>query len=363
DDAFGDDDGFGPPATAPQGGFGDDDDDFGDFGDFDNAVVAEPFDDMNDGFDDLPNNDPSSAFTSAPQTLPPEPGPSNWRPLTIDPNNLPPRLELIEEVGDLLDPVFLGENFDPSSVLTDEPIRQVEGPGQILTEASSRSFHSLMFDPQNAPSMRAPNWTRSRIRRQYLISLGIPVNLDEVLPAQPPSKAMPVMQISTRDLGSSRPMSAPPGARNTANGRSPLGGGGLGTGARNSRAGTPTRTPQRSPDRGSSAHGISPGGVASPRTAKLAANAAQMTSLALGPKPELDKERINTALALTPERLTLLAPSTLSAHLSSLQGLISSTSDLLTHLLQEREALQQDSEAYNTLIGELVSEAQKLKMG
>lgn len=37
------------------------------------------------------------------------------------------------------------------------------------------------------------------------------------------------------------------------------------------------------------------------------------------------------------------------------------TSALLTHLLQVRDGLQQDSETYNGLIGELIGEAQKSK--
>jgi hypothetical protein len=37
------------------------------------------------------------------------------------------------------------------------------------------------------------------------------------------------------------------------------------------------------------------------------------------------------------------------------------TSTLLAHLLQTRDALQQDSEMYNKLIGELIMEAQKQK--
>jgi hypothetical protein len=36
---------------------------------------------------------------------------------------------------------------------------------------------------------------------------------------------------------------------------------------------------------------------------------------------------------------------------------------LLTHLMQTRDALQQDSETYNGLIAEMVAEAQKKKMG
>jgi hypothetical protein len=55
--------------------------------------------------------------------------------------------------------------------------------------------------------MKPPNWTRSRIRRQHLIALGMPVNLDEVLP-RANGKPLPPLQITTR------PMSAPPGPRN-----------------------------------------------------------------------------------------------------------------------------------------------------
>lgn len=201
--------------------------------------------------------------------------------------------------------------------------------------------------------MRPPNWTRSRIRRQHLISLGIPINLDEVLPAQPASKAMPLMHISTG--AASRPMSAPPGPRNGHNavGR---------TRESQSRAQTPRGSPERGP--------------ASARTPRATAQ----STLHLGPKPELDRERVTTALALDPgtlsvhkfvmfansngpDRLSLMPVSTLQAHLDSLRGLTTTTQELLSHLLQEREALQQDSETYNALIAELVSEAQQQKMG
>lgn len=111
------------------------------------------------------------------------------------------------------------------------------------------------------------------------------MNLDEVLPAQPPSKAMPVMQISTGANSSShRPMSAPPGSRN---GRSSSAfvGGGAGAGGRPIRESqSRIQTPQRSPERPASR---------APRTTAA-------STLALGPKPELDQHRIDTALALNP---------------------------------------------------------------
>ena len=198
-----------------------------------------------------------------------------------------------------------------------------------------------------APSTRPPNWTRSRIRRQHLISLGIPVNLDEISV----SKALPALQITTR------PMSAPPGPRPdrlaAAQSSNLNGGGGRGS----SRVGTPTPgSPARTPNASS--------------------------TLAIGPKPSIDRERINKALALDPgapcvlrkmclllmaivcsDSLPLMPLTTLQAHLESLRALTASTSDLLSHLLQTRDALQQDSDTYNGLIAELVGEAQKMKTG
>lgn len=54
---------------------------------------------------------------------------------------------------------------------------------------------------------------------------------------------------------------------------------------------------------------------------------------------------------------------TLERYLADIKTQTANTSDLLTHLLQTREALQQDSETYNGLIAEMVGEAQKLKSG
>jgi len=75
---------------------------------------------------------------------------------------------------------------------------------QRLIQVISRDLYRMLVQ---SPSTKPPNWTRSRIRRQHLVALGIPVNLDEVLP-RANGKPLPTLQITTR------PMSAPPVARN-----------------------------------------------------------------------------------------------------------------------------------------------------
>ena len=183
------------------------------------------------------------------------------------------------------------------------------------------------------PSIRPSNWIRSRIRRQHLISLGIPVNLDEVLP-HANGKPLPPLQIS------SRPMSTPPSIRSAAHQST------ASTPASRSRVGTPQPVPSHS-----------------------------------GPKPELDHDKIELLLSLdlglcdmhylicmslnlgVAETLNLLPLATLEQRLNDLRTQTVLTSTLLTHILQTRESLQQGSEMYNRLIAELVGEAQRLKSG
>ncbi|KAJ7781028.1 hypothetical protein B0H16DRAFT_1358266 [Mycena metata] len=286
-------DDFGSP-TETTNPVAQDDDDFGDFGDFGEAEEnpSGPEFTESEGFGGIPVAGPSSFQTT-------------WEALNLDP--MPSRVDLRDQVDEILAPIW--RNIDISQVTTNEGIREVEGISQILINAESRELYTMLF--QSPPPTKPPNWTRSRIRRQHLIALGIPVNLDEVLPPQANGKSMPAIQVTTR------PMSAPPGPRNHPVAGSPT-----------PRAGTPQ-----------------PGGRAEQ----------------FGPKPEIDNAKITQLLALDSETLTIQPLSTLEGYLASLRSQTASTSALLSHLLQTRESLQQDSETYNGLIAELVGEAQKIK--
>lgn len=122
------------------------------------------------------------------------------------------------------------------------------------------------------PQLRPPNWTRSKIRRRHLISLGIPVNLDEVNPYSGSGRAMPTLTITTRS--SSTPPTHRPPSKGIQNGS-----------AYPSRSGTPrpsTSLPTPTP-------------TSSRRTPNTASS--------LGPKPELDREQITQLLTLDPGML------------------------------------------------------------
>ncbi|KAG6903448.1 hypothetical protein C0995_005471 [Termitomyces sp. Mi166 len=238
DPQTGDDDGFddfSDPVDTVQAGAGDDD--FGDFGDFGEAEVTSPSgfgDDL--GFEeDVRIAGPSSS--------------SEWHPLKLDP--LPSREDLNEQLQTTLCPIWGYENL--ANILTSDDIRDVEGVNQILVDPESRDLYKMLV--QTPPPTKPPNWIRSRIRRQHLIALGIPVNLDEVLP-RANGKPLPPLEITTR------PMSAPPGARN------PIQRNGVPSSNNNSRAGTPQ-----------------PG-----RQAAISSH--------FGPKPELDYSKIQKLLEL-----------------------------------------------------------------
>lgn len=123
----------------------------------------------------------------------------------------------------------------------------------------SRDLYNMLF--HSPPPTKPPNWTRSRIRQQHLISLGIPVNLDEILPPQANGKSpLPPLQISTR------PQSAPPPARDV-----------------------------RSPSKGPSSNQPSRSGTPQPSSRAGSSAASQ---LGLGPKPVLDEAKVNELIGI-----------------------------------------------------------------
>ncbi|PVF96472.1 hypothetical protein CPB86DRAFT_775753 [Serendipita vermifera] len=287
-----------------------DDDDFGDFGDF----TENPGASMMDGGHDLDNAGFGLPEDMGFSTM----GAYNKAPLGLNP--LPDAEDLTEQIGNLLQGFVKGPEME--RVFTREGIKPVENSTQLLVSQNSRSLYKTLFE-EATPSLRAPNWTRSRIRRNHLITLGIPVNLDEVNP-QANGRALPALTIVTR------PSSAPPRPGSRQGGRS----------GAVSRAETPVQS------------------VASARwaTAKGVINN-------LGPKPDLDQEKIEGLLNTDPENLPLLPIPKLEAHRAALQSQTLAASNLLTYLLQSREALQQESDAFNQRIAELVNEAQRMKSG
>ncbi|KAF2100265.1 hypothetical protein NA57DRAFT_35915 [Rhizodiscina lignyota] len=153
-------------------GFGDDFDDFeeggGEGGDDDD------FGDFDDGFTSAQPAGISNGFAAepAPPTAPPITKPSfpipDFRPLDDT--------EIQDITSSFLPQLFPRTNHDRPTTIDTQKF-----PPQTTPFLTDRS-HSLWSQLVAPPPIQPPNWTRSHIRRMFLVSIGVPLDLDEILP-------------------------------------------------------------------------------------------------------------------------------------------------------------------------------------
>ncbi|KAE8541249.1 hypothetical protein D1P53_002606 [Cryptococcus gattii VGV] len=189
-DDFNDFDGRGSssfPAPNPNSGEGetpgeggDYDDGFGDFADFEEGEFDEPA-------------GAEAGIGGNGLVEEPEPIKERWHALELRPP--PPKSEITAQLSSLLSPLFLHQDS-----LSNEAVREVRGLAQVLVSQSSRDAYAQLTTP---PITKPLDWTRSRVRREHLISMGVPVNLDEVDSHR--LSALPPLRIVTSASGSSRP--------------------------------------------------------------------------------------------------------------------------------------------------------------
>ncbi|KAN0060872.1 hypothetical protein ACQY0O_006606 [Thecaphora frezii] len=170
-DGFDDFDDFDEPAQ--QGGAAAADDDFGDFGDFGDGEGQEAdFVGAQDGFDDdfdeqqqqQERVQPAAVAAAAPVPT------RTWSALAVSRDSS--RDELFAPVQQLLP-----TSAAAAQQMSSDGLRQVEGLAQVLVSEPSRQ---LWKDLSALPLIKPMDWVRSRTRRDYLIAMGVPVNLDEI---------------------------------------------------------------------------------------------------------------------------------------------------------------------------------------
>jgi len=100
------------------------------------------------------------------------------------------------------------ESVNPSEPI--EPIA-IDPNTEPLNNDRAMSLWNQLASPV---PLNPPDWKRSRIRRLFLVSLGVPVNLDEILPASGKKKKLVLPstkpETPTRSLSGKLPPSAPP---------------------------------------------------------------------------------------------------------------------------------------------------------
>ena len=206
----------------------------------------------------------------------------------------------------------------PSTNQTHPPLPSaLSDQNSIFLTDRSLSLWSQLVAP---PPLQPPNWVRSRIRRLFLVSLGVPVDLDEILPASKQKKLiLPSIHLRNRSQ-------SPPGGRRTE---------------------SRIRFQQ---DNASSASVDQPASQKASRRRKGPASA-----------PELDLQSTKMLCATTHAALCNMTDDELQAHVRKLEELTAKASEVLEYWLKRRDSAVGDKEAFEGVIENLVKHARRVR--
>ena len=289
-------------------------DDFDEFEEGDQVAADDDFGDFGDEFEE--------PETTIPQPAPPEPLSQPIQPL-IDfeaLSDLPDLLAATQQHLDLIFPSTTQEYI--SSLPQPEPISNTS---PIFPTDRSRSLWKQLVTP---PPLQPPNWTQSRIRRLFLVSLGVPVDLDEILPPSKQKKlVLPDINLDTsprksesdKTLGSIARLKA-----KTAN---------ESTGSLDSTQSGANKDPK--------SRGRKPKGPP--------------------PPPDLDLTAVKRLCATTDEKLDGFTDEELQAHVKQLEVMTERTSEVLEYWLKRRDGLVKEKEAFEGVIENLVAHVRRVR--
>lgn len=165
------------------------------------------------------------------------------------------------------------------------------------------------------PPLQPQNWVKSRIRRLFLVSLGVPVDLDEILPASKQKKLI----LPSIDLDGV----------------------------------SPTRNQALKEGEGEGTQNTTTTGQAPTRT--------KTTRRGAPPPPELDLSAVRRLCATTDAALDGLTDTELKEHVQELENVTLRASSLLEYWLKRRDGLVGEKEAFEGVIENLVSHVRRVR--
>lgn len=219
------------------------------------------------------------------------------------------------------------------------------------------------------PPLQPPDWIRSRIRRLFLVSLGVPVDLDEILDPRKKQKKLVLPSIHQHRTGSS--------SRHRS--RGPAGGGGSARNSTDSQRGTVSRLKkEESADsaagKRSSSHGPpgrsstwgpsgAPGSSASASASGRSPSPRPSTSTGRPkpPEPDLDMVSARRLCATTDEALQGMTDDELRQHVAELQRLEELAAEALEYWRARADEQIGEREAFEGVIENLVKHARKVR--
>lgn len=217
-----------------------------------------------------------------------------------------------------LDAMFPSTTKDKLEALpTPDPIPP-ESP--IFPTERSRALWKQLITP---PPLQPPNWTKSRIRRLFLVSLGVPVDLDEILPPSKQKKlVLPDMHHesptrkseSDRTIGSVSRLKAK--AANDSN-----------ASIDSTQSSSRGKRRQRGPP----------------------------------PPPDLDLGAVKRMCATTDEKIDGFTDDELREHIGDVESKTQQTQELLGYWLKRRDGAVKEKEAFEGVIENLVRHARRVR--
>jgi Domain of unknown function (DUF5102) len=190
----------------------------------------------------------------------------------------------------------------------------------IFPTERSRALWKQLITP---PPLQPPNWTKSRIRRLFLVSLGVPVDLDEILPPSKQKKlVLPDMHLEspTRKSESDRTLGSVSRLKAKAANDSSVSVDSIQSTSRNKRR-------QRGPP----------------------------------PPPDLDLGAVKRLCATTDQKIDGFTDDELREHVRELGSMTEKTQELLEYWLKRRDGALKEKEAFEGVIENLVRHARRVR--
>lgn len=223
-----------------------------------------------------------------------------------------------DDINDTLDP-YLHAMFPPEEYETPE-IPPISKDQPVFLTARSASLWSQLVAP---PPLSPPDWIRSRIRRLFLVSLGVPVDLDEILPASKQKKLV-LPSLSLHPSSSASP-----------------------------RTSTDSRSVARLKQSGQNASSTSVDSQGKPSTSKRRKGPP--------PEPELDLVSAKQVCMTTDEALNGMTDDEIKTHLRTLAELEVQAKEALEYWQKRADEKISDRETFEGVIENLVKHARKVR--
>lgn len=214
------------------------------------------------------------------------------------------------------------------------PVEPIQNASAIFHTDRSLSLWSQLVAP---PPLQPQNWVKSRIRRLFLVSLGVPVDLDEILPASKQKKLV-LPSIDLGGLSGSKQQQQQQQSQ--------------------TKDGTiPATHPDASSKTGTTI-APSPTSASTPTTSTQEQRYSRRRD---NPPPELDLSAVGRLCATTDAALDGLTDEELKSHVSELQQVTQRASTVLEYWLKRLDGLIGEKEAFEGVIENLVSHARRVR--